>query len=364
MCHRFKISYLNHLRTSRRAYTLIELLVATVSSSILIVGLSGSLVVASRAFDDTDSQPIAVLEANKAANCIMNEMQYATRFYEKTATAVTFEVPDRDGDGLDEKLRYAWSGVAGDPLTLEYNDSAPSTLVAAVEDLDFTYLSKSFDVIEVSATQLVQYEEMTEEKVSTKKDKIRIDIPDGTSAGDLLIAAVAVDGDRSDSLEAKNAGWNLIAVEQSNEKVTLGVWWKNASFPEQPPEFNWSGDQEAYGWIMRFTNHNVANPISDWASLATPADVTKTPTSPAVAPSGFNCMILRLCGVDKDDINEDETGLVSHITITMDDAKDVSGGAGYQHWPDQGNTGSSNFELKEEEDTIAITLAIAPDDGT
>ncbi len=349
----------------RHAYTLVELMVATLSASILVAGLGSSLVVATRAFDDTASQPMSVLESNRVAESIMNQMQYATRFYEKTATAVTFEVPDRDGDGFDEKFRYAWSGVVGDPLVMEYNNSAPATLIASVQELDFTYLTKTFDVVEVSATQQVQYEEMAEVILDSKDDEITLTLPAGTSEGDLLIASVATDNDRTDSIISVTAGWNPIAISNSDGKVTLGVWWKNATASESAPLFSWSGDEEAYGWIMRFTNHNATNPINDWATLATIKDVTLSPVSPAVAPTEFNCMILRLCGIDKDGINVGDTGLTNHTTITMQSADDkVSGGAGYRYWPQQGNTGTANFELTDAEDIITVTLAIAPDGGT
>lgn len=354
------------LNRSRSAYTLIELLVATVSASILVAGLSSSLIVATRAFDDTQSEPSAVLESNVVANSIMNQMQYATRFYEKTATAVTFEVPDRDGDGFDEKFRYAWSGVVGDPLTMEYNDSAPATLVDSLQEIDFTYLTKTFDVVEVSALQQVQYEEMSEVLVSSKKAEILLTIPPGTSEGDLLIAAIATDNNKTDSMAAAVAGWNPIAIADSDGKVTLGIFWKNAGSTEPAPLFTWSGTEEAYGWIMRFTNHDAANPINDWATLATIKSAeTLSPVSPAIAPTEFNCMILRLCGIDRGDIVVGDTGLMNHTTITMNDADDkVAGGAGYLNWPLQGNTGISNFEVTAAEDIIAITIAIAPDDGT
>jgi hypothetical protein len=60
-------------------------------------------------------------------------------FSERTANAVTFKVPDRTGDELPETIRYSWSGTAGDPLQIEYNGSAPATLVADVNQFDLSY---------------------------------------------------------------------------------------------------------------------------------------------------------------------------------------------------------------------------------
>lgn len=135
--------------------------------------------------------------------------------------------------------------------------------------------------------------------------------------GDLLIAVVATDGDTSSSLAAPGGeGWTEIDVDAYSGEVTLGAWWKLADVSESAThQFTWSGDEQAYGWIMRFTGHAPTDPINAWSASG---ESSSTPTSPAVTTTVDNCMIVRLGAFDDDDITEDDPGLSGHTAITMD----------------------------------------------
>ena len=72
-------------------------------------------------------------------------------------------------------------------------------------------------------------------------------------------------------------------------------------------------------------------------------------------------------GGNDDDINKDNPGLPGHTAITMDDngngSQTSSGGAGYLTQPTAGDSGASTFTLTHQEQTVATTIAIAPDPG-
>jgi hypothetical protein len=135
--------------------------------------------------------------------------------------------------------------------------------------------------------------------------------------GDLLIAAVATDGDTSSSLAPPvGENWNEIDVNDYSNAVTLGVWWKLAEASESTShEFTWSGGQQAYGWMMHFTGNNADVPINNYSAGGA---TSSTPTSPAVTTTVNNCLILRLGAFDNDNITVGDPGLSSHTPITMD----------------------------------------------
>ncbi len=137
--------------------------------------------------------------------------------------------------------------------------------------------------------------------------------------GDLLIAAVATDGDTSSSLAPPGGeGWTEIDIDTYSSEVTLGAWWKLADASESAShQFTWTGDEQAYGWMMHFTGHHLTDPIDVWSSSG---ESSSTPTSPAVTTTMDNCMILRLGAFDGDDITEDAPGLSGHTAITMDES--------------------------------------------
>ena len=56
---------------------------------------------------------------------------------------MTFTVADRTGDSAADTIRYAWSGVAGDPLTRQINAGTAVTVAANVQSLQLSYDSRS-----------------------------------------------------------------------------------------------------------------------------------------------------------------------------------------------------------------------------
>lgn len=186
--------------------------------------------------------------------------------------------------------------------------------------------------------------------------------PITTIEGDLLIAAVAADGEETIS-EPPGEDWTLLSHGTGDRKVTFGVWAKLASASESTSHrFTWGSDEQAYGWIMRFTGHDPSNPIDVIASNSERDD--DTPPSPSVTTTVNNAMILRLGGFDEDDVTVDDTGLPGHTTITMDmsdsDKEAASGGAGYMYQMEAGSCGSVNFDLVRKEQSRTVTLAISP----
>lgn len=73
---------------------------------------------------------------------LLADLERATGFTERTATSATFTVPDRNGDGRPETLRYAWSGTPGAPLTLQMNGGTIQNLATNVQQFQLTYRTR------------------------------------------------------------------------------------------------------------------------------------------------------------------------------------------------------------------------------
>ncbi|MEN8803413.1 MAG: hypothetical protein ABF297_15695, partial [Thiogranum sp.] len=205
------------------------------------------------------------------------------------------------------------------------------------------------------------FEEFTDASRSSNGTSLIISKPAATAVGDLLLAAVATDGDNTSSL-APPAGWNVINVADRGREVTFGVWWKLAGASESNSyTFSWSSSEQAYGWIMRFTGHDPASPID-----ANSNDIgsTASPSSPSVTTTVNNTLILRLGGFDDDDITVGAPGLSGHTAINMNDSGNgnftASGGSGYVLQAAAGGSGTSSFTLTNTEGYVTVTIAIAP----
>ncbi len=210
----------------------------------------------------------------------------------------------------------------------------------------------------------VRYEGGAEAKASSNVLSIDVPIPCGTSNGDLLVVAVATDGNTAASISPPGGeGWTLIDVGAYNNEVTLAVWWKLAGASESAThQFTWSGTQQVYAWMMRFTGHDAAAPIHVVA--AAEDGNNSTPTSPAVTTTVDNTLIVRMGAFDEDDVTIDSPGLSGHTAITMDESDPasgtVSGGAGYVVQATAGSSGTSTFSLTDTEQSRTVTIAIAP----
>jgi prepilin-type N-terminal cleavage/methylation domain-containing protein len=126
-------------RNNRGAFTLVEVVVAVVIMGILMTGLASALVLATHAMPGEDDETDAVVNGAAALDQMVEELRDALWFMERSAVVVTFSVPDRDGNGLPERVRYAWSGVNGDPLTRAYNGGSALPVVPNVEKFNIEF---------------------------------------------------------------------------------------------------------------------------------------------------------------------------------------------------------------------------------
>jgi len=81
-------------------------------------------------------------EADQVLDKFVADVEHAISFSERTANAVTFTVPDRDGNGLPDTIRYAWSGTPGDPLTYEYNGSVAEKIAVDVHNFNLASMTR------------------------------------------------------------------------------------------------------------------------------------------------------------------------------------------------------------------------------
>ncbi len=110
---------------------------------VLMGGMASAVVVSSRSMSLADTGAGARAVSTDVQRDFLADLQRATGFTERTATAVTFTVPDRTGDGRPETLRYAWSGTAGAPLTLQMNGGSVQNVATNVQQWALSYRTQA-----------------------------------------------------------------------------------------------------------------------------------------------------------------------------------------------------------------------------
>jgi type II secretory pathway pseudopilin PulG len=210
----------------------------------------------------------------------------------------------------------------------------------------------------------VSYRGFGEGKRTSGGTSVVVTAPGSISSGDLLIAAVSTDGSTAGSISSP-AGWTLLdrGIDSAGA-ITLGVWYRIAGASEPANyTFTWTGNQQAYGWISRFTGHNSSTPVNALAAQGG-SSTSASPPCPSVTTMVANSMIVRIGAFDRAPITVDNPGLSGHTAITMDRSNTgtnaSSGGAGYKQQAAIGASGTVNFTLTGAEQYRTMTIAITP----
>lgn len=150
-------------RRRSRAFTLAETLIAVAVTSIIMVAVGSAVVIASRTMPDQDSPAALAIDAGSALEQLGLELQYAIHLPVYESRRITFTLADRNDDGSPERVSWAWSGIAGDPLTRQYNDGLAVPMLKDVKNFAFTYTTSNVQerypgpLVEQSETLLASY---------------------------------------------------------------------------------------------------------------------------------------------------------------------------------------------------------------
>jgi hypothetical protein len=127
------------------AFSLLELVLSTAVTTILLLAVGSSMAMMSKALPSSSNPVDARVAAASVVEQMATELESATYITERSTQSITFVVPDRNGDGKSETIRYAWTGTSGDPLTRSYNSGAAVTVLSDVRYFSLTYTSKQID---------------------------------------------------------------------------------------------------------------------------------------------------------------------------------------------------------------------------
>jgi prepilin-type N-terminal cleavage/methylation domain-containing protein len=128
----------------KRAFTLLEMLLAMVITTIIVAAIAGSSQIMFRTANLSQTAPASgAVVARSAVDRIAEDLKLATSIPEQSASALTVTVPDRNSDSTPETIRYAWSGVAGEPLTRQYNNESAVSIATNVTSLNFRHVVRT-----------------------------------------------------------------------------------------------------------------------------------------------------------------------------------------------------------------------------
>ncbi|MDP6543811.1 MAG: hypothetical protein QGH60_07440 [Phycisphaerae bacterium] len=131
-------------RDRRRAwgFSMMEAVVSVGVTATLMGGMISVMSIASKASYNNSEAAENTYQARDTITQITTDLSLAESFTERTSTTAAFKVPDRNGDGLSESVRYVWSGDAGGTLTRQYNGGTIVTIAEDVHHFNLGYITK------------------------------------------------------------------------------------------------------------------------------------------------------------------------------------------------------------------------------
>ncbi|MEM8738726.1 MAG: prepilin-type N-terminal cleavage/methylation domain-containing protein [Planctomycetota bacterium] len=128
------------VRPRRRphGFSLVEMVISLSVISLLMVGMTSAVVLASRALPSNTAPAAATADAGHALQLLRDDLRAATAVHPLGPASLTLNLPDRDGDGLPEVVAYAWAGGPDDPLTRSVNGQPPHELLDRVQAFAIT----------------------------------------------------------------------------------------------------------------------------------------------------------------------------------------------------------------------------------
>ncbi len=119
-------------RNGRRSgVTMLELMVTLPSATVLIGAMAMCITIMMRAKSQDDTLFRSTYELSNAATQIASDIESAVSHVSSSTTHIEFVVPDRNGDGLPEQMRYEWGGATGanaNKILWKYNQEPLSVL--------------------------------------------------------------------------------------------------------------------------------------------------------------------------------------------------------------------------------------------
>ncbi|HVS70920.1 MAG TPA: type II secretion system protein [Phycisphaerae bacterium] len=130
-----------HLR--RRGYTLVELIVASSIMAVLLIAVQSTIMLAAHAIPGANTKATALVNASAALEMLNADVAYATAVTTRTASSITLQVPDRNGDGNPETVTWSWNQTAGGNLSRTFNTDPPVVIASNVQSFALAYDTRS-----------------------------------------------------------------------------------------------------------------------------------------------------------------------------------------------------------------------------
>lgn len=343
-------------KSRRRAgISLLELITTLITSSILLSGLTASIVLSNRALQVTSNQQQGTLQHRQSIEQFRADLREATRLETPTAESISLTVPDRTGDAVPDVVSYSFPTTGNVSLLRGAQDvSTPYSMGTLTRTTRPHFIVPSAPLSQPVPELTVSGYSSAFSSSSTTS--LVIPPVPNTLAGDMLVLVLA--SNSSGTLTISSGSWTNL-IDRTNSPLRLRVWWRTAT-ADETNSFTLSNSDgiRMSATLLRMSDSNgIIVPHT-----TTTSGTSATPSSNGCATTSNNMLVFRvLCAQDHSYIR-DFTGIFNNTSIIMRSGDTSSSaitlGIAYRKIPTATTSTSANFRLTASEAFITGSFAV------
>jgi hypothetical protein len=345
--------------TRRKGYQLLELSLSLTTASVLILGLASSLAIATKSLSIASVRESSSFSSESAIARLRQDLAEAYPVQSRSATSVSLLTSDRNGDGSLDRIRYQWSGSAGDPLLRSIDAGPWLEAIRSVEDFRLGWQTQA-SLPEAAAVPFeppgaLQFQASTI-GFGTASTSLSLSIPETYQTGDLLIAVLAVDGNAPAVTASSN--WTQAAHRVNESEATLSIFYALAPSGNSL-RLDWSGSRSHFGTIAHFATPSGTATLVDSQVASGTGQFAEAAAATATLDHALIIRAVAARGTLQ--LVEDACKMPGHIAITLRRQLLFNPivGLAYRYSP-AGQVSPENFKLAGSSNYVTATLVFQP----
>jgi hypothetical protein len=343
---------------ARRGMQLLELVISLTTASILMAGITGSILIANKSMEVAAARQISSARTQAGLDRLRADLAEGFPATTRAATGVTVSVSDRNGDGARERVQYQWSGLANSPLQMSINEGSWADVTDDLDEFELLWssavvpLNTQRETLDVPGSLVFQ---SFTNAFTLSSNNLSLVVPETFRAGDLLVAVVAVQGDASGA--TASGDWQL-GPRQANGSDATVLTFFNLSPVNNSLQVTWNSTRAAQGAVAHFTTPlGTAN----LANSSTLIGQSKNPIAPLANASAASSLVIRVLAAQGSLQLQDACNMPDHASIVI--RRDLSTnpimGMAYRYYP-AGTVQEAMFEVTNNAKFATATLVFQP----
>ncbi|MEY4565880.1 MAG: hypothetical protein RLY14_850 [Planctomycetota bacterium] len=347
----------------RHGSTLIELLAAMVTGTILIAGMTTSVMLSQQSLSIVTNGYNKNNSQRQALNQLRTDLREATALDITNPSVWNLTVPDRNNDGSSESIQYRLPST--DSKTVSRTAWSLDTNYPT-NDLRHTMLAKpalplipSGNPTVTSPTGEVVIEGISANFCAPNKSLI-VSCPGTSNVNEMQIAIFAVNK-FPEVLNVTGTGWQNLFLGNSNN-LSIGMWMRIVNNDSSNIEFTSNGNNRLSACVIRVSGHNnqIAFDPPKFYNSASPISLGRTTT---VA----NSLHFRVLIANGSNYIANYTGLSQNNCLVMSSGdgtvQAVTLGIGSQWIETPSTPPTMNFSLTRTSNALTFSFVIPPFQG-